>query len=163
MDALYYYKYHPNEIHRNLREGRSLYSGVLKEEAQRCAENLETLFNDPEKTFKTDKGVTLYRALQKKLSDEEKETLSAIGKVYTDKSFCSTSTDINVAKGFSCGNPILEINFPKNSKYINLDGLFNIDKRHWREREFLLNKGSKFLITGFDSEKNIIKCDYVGE
>lgn len=163
MDALYYYKYHPDEIHRNLREKRKLYSGSFEEEAQKTIQTLTDIFNDESKVFRTSEDKTLYRALQQNLTEEEMETLSALGGIYKDNSFCSTTTDFDVAKAFNSGNPILEINFPKNSKYVDIEGLFNIDRRRWTEDELLLNRNSKFLITGFKPEKNIIKCDYIGE
>lgn len=163
MDALYYYKYHPDEIHRNLREERKLFSGSFEDEAKKTIQTLTEIFSDESKVFRTSEDKTLYRALQQRLTEEEMKTLSTLGSIYKDSSFCSTTTNLDVAKAFNSGNPILEINFPKNSKYVDIEGLFNIDRRHWMEDEFLLNRNSKFLITGFDSKNNIIKCDYIGE
>jgi hypothetical protein len=42
-----------------------------------------------------------------------------------------------------------------------MDKIFNIDRQHWNEGEFLLNKGAKFQVTGFDRENNIIKVRYL--
>lgn len=162
-DALYYYKYHPDEIHRVLRENRRIYSGAFREEADHTIDVLDGLFSNPDKVFRTNENLTLYRALQKNLTEEEIETLSTLGEFYEDKSFSSTTTNLDVAKSFSSGNPILEINFPRNSKYMDIEGIFNIDRRHWREDELLLNRNSKFFITGYDTENNIIKCEYVGD
>ncbi len=163
-DALYYYKYHPDAIHFKLRSARNMYSGSFMEEAENAVNMLESIFNNPNKIFRTEKNLTLYRGLQSDLSEDDIEALNTVGAVYKDKSFCSTTTNLNVAKAFSGGiSPILEISFPKNSKYVDIEGLFNIDHRHWSEDELLLNKGSKFLITGYNPEKNTIKCDYIGE
>ena len=163
QDALHYYKYHPYEIHRILRENRHIFSGSLKDEVQQVIKTLENIFNNENKIFRTSETKILYRALQDTLSPDEINSLCTIGGVYKDKSFVATTTSLEVAQAFSCANPILEITLPKNSKYIDVDGLFNIDRRHWKENELLLNKNSKFLITGFDTENNIIKCNYLDE
>ena len=48
------------------------------------------------------------------------------------------------------------------TKYMDIERLFNIDIEHWREKELLLNRNSSFLVTGFDTENNIIEVDYIG-
>lgn len=40
---------------------------------------------------------------------------------------------------------------------------YYIDLHHWREDEFLLNKGSRFLVTGLDKENGFINVKYLGD
>ena len=87
--------------------------------------------------------------------------LNAEGKTFESKSFVSTTTNINTAKRFAHGKPILEIELPAGTKYIDLDSLFNIDREHWREQEFLLPRNSRFVVTGFDDFLDIIKVKYI--
>lgn len=160
-EALHYYKYHPDAIHQKLREDRNIYSGSFFDEMTEMIDRLECLFKNESKIFRTNEDKVLYRALQNNLSEEEINTLNTIGGVYTDKSFCSTTEDLDVAKRFCCGNPILKINVPKNTKFIDVERLFNIDYQHWKEKELLLDKNSQFLVTNFDKENNIIEVDYI--
>ena len=160
-DALYYYKYHPDSIHSELRENKNHWKGNFLEETLGAIAQLEKLFSDDSKVFRTNEDKVVYRALQSKLSEEQKDILSTIGGIYTDTSFCSTTEDLEVAKGFAHGNPILKISLPKNTKYMDVDRLFNIDRLHWSEQELLLDKNSSFVVTGFDTENNIIEVDYI--
>lgn len=156
MKALFEYKYHPEAIHDYLRQGRI--KGLEEETAlQGFIKSIENIFKDDKRVWKTEKPVTLYRALQDRLSPEEQNALTTIGGVFKDRSFVSTSQKYETAQRFAGGNPILEIEVAPNTKYIDMDALFNIDREHWREQEFLLNKGTDFLVTGFDKAKNIIK------
>ncbi len=161
VEALKYYKYHPDAIHFKIRKGKDIYSGSFNDEAERTVEQLRRLFQDKNKIFTTEQNTTLYRALQPDLSDIEMQNLKTIGAKFTEKSFCSTTRDLNVAKRFSSGNPILEIEFPKGSDYIDIEKIFNIDRQHWHEAEFLLDRNSQFIVTGFDKENNIIKVKYI--
>lgn len=161
-EALFYYKYHPDSIHTKFRKGKNHWGGSFQDETNEMANRLINIFNDENKIFRTTEDKTLYRALQKELTEEQMDALSTIGGVYTDPSFCSTAENLDVAKRFSCGNPILKINVPKGSKYMDIERLFNIDSKHWREKELLLDRNSKFLVTGFDTENNIIEVDYIG-
>ncbi len=160
IEALKYYKYHPDAIHDKLRCGRDAYSGSFRTEMENVIENLTKLFSDKTKIFKNSENATLYRALPN-LSDSDIKKLSTVGEVFTEKSFCSTTRDLKVAQRFQSGNPILEIEFPKDSEYIDIEKIFNIDRQHWREAEFLLDKNSKFMVTGFDTQNNIIKVKYL--
>ena len=163
VKALHDYKYHPEAIHLKLRHGKDKYSGSWKEENDKTIDVLTNLFNNEEKTYKNKENITLYRALQPDLTDEERKQLMTVGAVYTDKSFCSTSTTYENAKRFNGQSnfPILEINFPKDAEYIDVEKIFNIDRNHWNETEYLLNRNSSFKITGFDEKNNIIKADYI--
>lgn len=160
--ALKYYKYQPKDVHALLREDRKMYSGSFLEDTKRAVSDLEQLFSNPDKMFTTDRDLTLYRALQDNLSDEEIETLSTLGATYTDKSYVSTTLDYETALRFARYNPIMEIKFPKGSKFMDVERLFNIDRTHWSENELLLDKNSSFKITGFDYDNNIIKAEYTG-
>lgn len=40
---------------------------------------------------------------------------------------------------------------------------YYIDLHHWKEDEFLLNKGSRFLVTGLDKENGFINVKYLGD
>lgn len=162
MKALKEYKYRPDILHNFLRNGKIHGSDVYQKETEEIVTKLDKMFSDESKYFKNDKEVKLYRALQTSLTQEEKDTLSTDGAVFQDKSFVSATTELNTAKRFSKhGAPIMEIILPKGSKYLDMDNLFNIDYTHWREQEYLLNRDSKFLITGFDVENNIIKAQYL--
>ena len=160
-DALYYYKYHPDSIHSELRKGKNHWQGKFLEETLSSISQLEKLFSDDSKIFRTTEGKVVYRGLQSNLSEEQKNTLSRIGGIYTDTSFCSTTEDLEVAKRFAHGNPILKISLPKNTKYMDVDRLFNVDRLHWSEQELLLDKNSSFVVTGYDPENNIIEVDYL--
>ncbi len=174
IDALKYYKYHPDSLHMKLRHDKDICSGGFKDERDNVIVRLSELFNDDSRVLRTKSDSVLYRALQQNLTPEDIQELTKIGGVFTEKSFCSTSTNLDPALRFSCQNPnfeclfpngraILKIDIPKGSKYINMDEMFNIDLRHWKEDEFLLNKGSKFLVTGFDRENSFINVKYLGE
>lgn len=158
MAALRYYKYHPDAIHSKLRHDRDIYSGSFKDEMNESVEHLRNIFNDKSKVEKSNKKITLYRALQSDLTKEELENLSEIGNVFTEKSFCSTTTNLKDAQRFSKGkNPIIEIEASEETEFLDMDKLFNIDREHWSEHEYLLNEKSSFQVIGFDNEKNIIK------
>ena len=159
--ALHYYKYYPDAIHVKLRYGRNKFGGDLQEEAEQAIKMLEKLFSNEAKFSVSKEKQTVYRALQDVLSEEEVQKLQTLGEIFTDKSFCSVTTDLNVAKRFAHNNPILEIELPKGVRYIDIEKIFNIDRCHWQEAELLLNKDSKFKIKDFDSINNIIKVEYL--
>ena len=161
VEALHYYKYHPDGIHSKLRYGKNKFSGSFQDEVENTIAKLENIFSDKTKVTVNRERRTIYRALQDVLSDDEIAKLQKVGSVFEDKSFCSTTTDLNAAKRFAHGNAILEIDFPKDAQFVDMDKIFNIDRQHWNEGEFLLNKGAKFQVTGFDSENNIIKVRYL--
>ncbi len=160
MKSLFEYKYHPENIHRYLRQDK-VYNEQTEKELKKQIDIIDSIFNDYKKVWKTDKNITLYRALQDKLTPSQVEALSTIGKVFKDSSFVSTTKELGIAKRFSRYNPILEIEVPKGSKYIDLDMLFNIDRKHWNEQEFLLPRNSMFMVTGFDEKSNIIKVKLI--
>ncbi len=160
-EALHYYKYHPDSIHSKLRDNINIWSGNFMEETLEMIDRLDKIFSNDDKTFRTEENQVVYRALQQNLSPEQIQELTTIGGIYTDKSYSSTTTDLDTAKRFSCGNPILKINLPKDTKYMDIERLFNIDREHWREQEILLDKNSSFAVTSFDSENNIIEVDYI--
>ena len=162
IDALHFYKYHPDSIHTKLREGKDDWNDSWNRASDKSANSIANMFNDESKVFRTTETKTLYRALQSRLTNEQMEALSTIGGIYTDPSFASTTENLDVAKRFSHGNPILKINVPKDTKYMDVERLFNIDDRNWREKELLLNRNSSFLVTGYDQENNIIEVDYIG-
>lgn len=161
IEALHYYKYHPDSIHAKLRYGRDIYSGDFQEETLKTIQIIENLFSNQTKVVTNKERRTIYRALQDLLSDDEIATLNKVGAVFRDKSFCSATANLDVAKRFAHGNPILEIDFPKDAEYIDMDKLFNIDLQHWSESELLLNKGARFQVIGFDKGNNIIKVRYL--
>lgn len=160
MTALKEYKYSPEKFHGYLRYNKpSRFKS--EEELWQLINKIDDCFAD-EKAEKTDKPTVVYRALQSNLSESDKLILSTIGAIYKDNSFVSTSTELETAQRFNTkGNPILEITLPENTKYVDMDKLFNVDYEHWREQEYLLKRGSEFLITGYDPEKNIIKASYL--
>ena len=161
MKALKEYKYTVDELHNYLRHGK-LRGITAQETLKDIVGTLDNLFNDESKVFRTEKDMVLYRALQPDLSELQKDVLTTIGGIYSDNSFVSTTKEYNVAERFrSVDNPILEIEVPKGSKYIDMDALFNIDRQHWNEKEYLLNRNSRFEVTGFDVLNNIIKVKYI--
>ena len=87
MYALYYYKYLPDEIHRNLIEERKLFSGSFEDEAKKTIQTLTAIYSDESKVFRTSEDKTLYRALQQRLTEEEIKTLSTLGSIYKVSSF----------------------------------------------------------------------------
>ena len=161
VEALHYYKYHPDSIHARLRYGRDMYSGDFQVETTNTIRNLEAIFGNSSKLSVNKEKRIIYRALQNRLSEDEISNLQQIGKIFTDKSFCSTTTDLKVARRFANANPILEIEFPEGAQYIDMDKLFNIDREHWLEKEFLLDKNARFQVIGFDKENNIVKVKYL--
>ncbi len=163
MKALFEYKYHPEQIHGYLRHNR--YRSMLSEEnIWRLINTIDECFNNSSKASKTQKPTVVYRALQNSLSDSDKAILSTVGAVYRDNSFVSSTQNLETAKRFnSSGYPIMKISLPEGTKYLNMDRLFNIDRQHWFEQEFLLKRGSEFIITGFDKENNIIEASYLNK
>lgn len=162
INALKYYKNHPQAIHSKLRFNKDRYTGSYKKEADEVIATLSNLFIDNNKVEKNKCTQKLYRALQSELTDEDKKNLQTIGEIFTEKSFCSTSTSFFVAKRFAGESPILEIEFPKDSTYIDIEKFSNIDRRHYLEHEYLLDKNSHFEVIGFDPKENIIKVKYLG-
>ena len=162
MDALFEYKYYPDCFHKTLRKGR--FVGIqTTEEIQNWIKQLDNLFKDDTKSFEIDSPTIVYRALPDELSSEQLANLFRKGGIYTEKSYSSTTKKLDTAKRFKRFNPILEIELPKGCKYIDMDALFNIDRKHWQEQEFLLPRNSQFEILGFDEQKNVIKARYLYE
>lgn len=160
MKALLEYKYHPEAIHNLLRN--NLFRGIESQETlQHYIKQIDNIFADKEKIWITKQPIVLYRAIEDNPSIEQRCALNTKGKTFESKSFVSTTTNINTAKRFAHGNPILEIDVPAGTKYIDMDALFNIDREHWREQEFLLPRNSRFVVTGFDGFLNIIKVKYI--
>lgn len=163
MKALKEYKYSVESIHDFLRHDK-VKGLVPRETLENFVQTLDTLFNTDSKVMRTSKDMVLYRALQPDLSEAEKDTLTTIGAVYKDKSFVSATTDFDVAQRFRTkDNPVLKIEVPKGTKYFDMDALFNIDRQHWRENEYLLNRNSRFEVTGFDVLNNVINVKYLGD
>ena len=157
MQALFEYKYRPEQIHNYLRKNRFI-SNLSEENLWRIIDTLDSCFNTG-KMFVAEKPFTVFHALPQGLSDNDKALLTTVGSVYRDNSFISTTKRFDTAKRFSAGSvPLMEISIPAGSKYLDLDKLLNIDLTHWNEQEMLLKRGSEFLITGFDRENNIIKA-----
>lgn len=162
MDALFEYKYHPDCFHGTLRKGR--FVGIqTTEEIQNWIKQLDNLFTDETKSFEIIKPTVVYRALPDELSSEQLANLFRKGCIFTEKSYSSTTQKLETARRFKRFNPILEIELPIGSKYIDMDSLFNIDRQHWQEQEFLLPRNSQFEILGFDEQKNVIKARYLFE
>ncbi len=163
FNSLFFYKYHPDYIHIKLRENRNIYGGDFKEESDNAIKTLTEMFDNEAKILRNNEDTVLYRAIESYLTEDDIARLSTKGAVFTEKSFCSTTTNLSVAQRFNNNkNPILQIEFPKGSKYIDVEKIFNIDRQHWKEDEFLLDRDSMFLVTGFDEENNIIKVKYIG-
>ena len=161
MKALKEYKYSVDELHNFLRHGK-LRGLNGPETLKNIVSTLDNLFNDDSKVLRTKQDMVLYRALQPDLSEAEKDILTTKGGIYTDKSFVSTTTEFNVAQRFrSVDNPILRIEVPKGTKYFDMDALFNIDRQHWNEKEYLLKRNSSFEVTGFDVLNNVINVKFL--
>ena len=160
MKALFEYKYHPEAIHNLLRN--KFHAGIKSQESiKNFINKIDNIFADKEKIWITKQPIVLYRSIEDNPSLEQRCALNAEGKTFESKSFVSTTTNINTAKRFAHGNPILEIDVPAGTKYIDMDALFNIDREHWREQEFLLPRNSRFVVTGFDDFLDIIKVKYI--
>lgn len=160
MEAMHQYKYFPEMIHSRLRHGK--YTQDTEDDLFNAyTYTLDRLFNNPEKNYVLDEPKIVYRALQNKLNDEQIFALENPGSVFPESSYASTSLELFIAQNFQQNNPILEITLPKGTKYLDLDELFNIDRTHWHEQEYLLPRNSKFLITGYDETKDVIKAEYI--
>lgn len=163
IESLFEYKYFPQNFHKYLRLNKLLPTKT-ETELLKHINTIDNCFKEKNKVFKTENETIVYRALPEYLTNEELITLNTVGAVYEDKSFVSTTQKLDTAKRFSGGKtPIMEITLPKDSSYLDLDRLFNIDRHRWNEQEFLLKRGSKFLITGYDKDKNTIKAQYINE
>lgn len=163
IQALHYYKYNPEAIHQKLRFGRDKFRGDFRDETIKVIGDLQKLFADDAKLTKNPKTRTVYRAVQSGLSADEAQKLKTAGETFTEKSYCSTTTDLDVAKRFAGkDNLIMEITLPEGAEYVDIEKLFNIDSSHWHERELLLNANSKFRITDYNPKTNIVKAEYVG-
>lgn len=161
--SLFEYKYYPENFHKYLRLNRMLMPQT-ETELLKHIDIIDNCFKDKNKVYETNEEKIVYRALPEYLSQVDLNTLSQIGAIYKDNSFVSTTQKLDTAKRFSSGRtPIMEITLPKHSRYLDLDRLFNIDKQRWNEQEFLLKRGSEFLITGYDKENNIIKAQYLNK
>ena len=128
---------------------------------EKYIEIFDNMFNSPSKHDSLKKPKVVYRALQSQLSNEQNAAIIKSSGIFDEQSFISTSPNLDVAKRFWHKNPIMEITLPEKTPYLKLDELFNIDGQHWREEEFLLPRNSRFLITGRDWEKNIIKAQFL--
>ena len=74
-----------------------------------------------------------------------KDPSKAVGGIFTDKAFNSTSIDKSVADKFSPENILLEINIPKGSKAVALGGGSLLTD----EREILIQRGARYEVTGY--------------
>lgn len=153
MEALHYYKYHPQDLHKYLRYGKSQYSGSFFEEMERAVAGLEKIFNTESQIQRTQKTMTVYRGMHIGIDD-----IGNVGDTFTDKSFTSTTTSLDVARRFAGKNPVLELEIPENTKFINIDNIFNIDHIHWREDELLLENNNSVEIIEIDEVNNIVKA-----
>ena len=161
MKALKEYKYSVQELHNFLRHDR-VKGFNTSQMLEGLVQSLDNIFENENKFWRTQDDIVLYRALQPDLSEADKDILTTKGGIYSDKSFISTTTDYNVACRFRTNNnPILKIEVPKGTKYIDMDSLFNIDRRHWNEKEYLLKRDSCFQVTGFDVLNNVINVKYI--
>ena len=153
LEALHYYKYHPQELHRYLRSGNARCSGSFLEELEKSVTNLEQIFNTESQVQRTTKAITVYRGMHTSI-----DNIGEVGDIFTDKSFTSTSTNRKVAERFAGNNPIMELEIPEDTKYLNLDNIFNIDHIHWREDELLLENNNSVEILEIDKVNNVIKA-----
>ena len=53
------------------------------------------------------------------------------------------------------------IDFPKGARYIDADSPFNVSEINWKEKEYLLNRDSQFLITKIDEKNHLIQATYL--
>ena len=53
------------------------------------------------------------------------------------------------------------IDFPKGAKYLDTDNMLNTFEIKWKEKEYLLNRDSRFLITEVNKNKNLIRAIYL--
>ncbi len=153
VEALHYYKYNPQYIHGYLRNQNARCSGCFFEEMEKAIVGLEKIFNTESQIQKTTKPMTVYRGMHTSI-----DKIGKIGDTFTDKSFTSITTNLDVARRFANENPVLELEIPQNTKYLNMDNIFNIDYVHWREDELLLENNNTVEILDIDEVNNIIKA-----
>lgn len=140
----------------------SLREGNLSPEVQNIVTNLQSALNQME----VPQDMILYRgtgegAFKHMLQvdpisgDYNWEALK--GKVYSDKAFLSTSVEESVANSYaesSTGryNVLWEINVPKGTS----GGMLNNLSQYETEKELLLDKNQKLLITEVNKDNNVI-------
>ena len=126
---------------------------------QNIINKLTQIFKDDKKHFINEQDTKLFRAMHIPI-----EEIGEVGDIFTDKSFVSTSTDLKTPKDFSkdaTKMPIMVIDFPKGAKYLDTDNMLNTFEIRWKEKEYLLNRDSRFLITEVNKNKNLIRAIYL--
>jgi hypothetical protein len=101
-----------------------------------------------DKSFEVTDGFTTNRRLYRQLDDEDsrKQILAHEGKVWTDKSFVSTSSDRDVAIDFDVSGDgvLLNIHAPKGTKAIDVDKY--TEDLAFKQKEWLLPRDTRFFV-----------------
>ena len=160
FEAIMLYKSSSIFVTKKLRKnedwGKDTFSKNL---TQNIINKLTQIFKDDKKHFINEQDTKLFRAMHIPI-----EEIGEVGDIFTDKSFVSTSTDLKTPKDFSkdaTKMPIMVIDFPKGAKYLDTDNMLNTFEIRWKEKEYLLNRDSRFLITEVNKNKNLIRAIYL--
>ena len=160
FEAIMHYKSSSIFVTKKLRENKDWGTDSFSiNSTKKLIDQLTQFFKNDKKHFINEQNTKLFRAMHIPI-----EEIGEIGDIFTDKSFVSTSTDLKIPKDFSkdCRTaPIMIIDFPKGAKYLDIDNMLNTFEIKWKEKEYLLNRDSQFLITKIDKKNNLIQATYL--
>lgn len=158
--AIMHYKSSSIFVTKKLRENKDWGTDSFSiNSTKKLIDQLTQFFKNDKKHFINEQDTKLYRAMHIPI-----EEIGEVGDIFTDKSFVSTSTDLKTPKDFSkdaTKMPIMVIDFPKGAKYLDTDNMLNTFEIRWKEKEYLLNRDSRFLITEVNKNKNLIRAIYL--
>lgn len=146
--AIMRYKSDSSNIHKILRQGKT-----VKNEAQ-IEESIEALSNifKTGKTSRTKETLIGYRALDN-VSYEKIMSMPDDGMIFTDRSFMSIATDKKSAAKFlnlKSKNHLMQITIPKDTQYLQMDELGHIINPQKPENEWVLNACTNLRIKNRD-------------
>ena len=142
--ALFQYKSDSKNIHKMLREGKSVKNSVDIIESINA---LSQIFKKG-KTNKAKEQTIGYRALDK-VSLKKILSMPKDGMIFTDPSFMSITTkkgSLLPFLNFRNFNHIMQITIPEDTPYLKIDDLCHIIYPQKSENEWILEAGSKLLI-----------------
>lgn len=131
-----------------LKVNEQLRSGQLSDKSKKQVDLIDEIMS----VSATDSKTTSYRGLRGKTIDD-----FVVGKEFSDDGFVSASTDEKIATGHAHGGVVMVIDAGKGTRAIPMtsavvygdeDESFNV------ERELILDRGSKFNVTGKEKGKN---------
>ncbi|MCK8606867.1 ADP-ribosyltransferase [Apilactobacillus ozensis] len=128
------------DVNKYLRNPGNKTSDKVKKEANNIT-TATSKFNSPD-------NLTLYRGISEEgLKASLNNQPLIVGAKYFDKGFSSTSLSRSIGEGF--GNVLLKINIPLG----NHGAYIAPFSKHKNEQEFLLNPGTKMIVTNIENKK----------